>query len=112
MRWTLAKLLGFDSRQGRTSDRRTPKPSAPLLGLLLLLALVPPLLAQTAGETVGSFAMFSAVDRYRLELAVRSPGGVREVPLRRLAPHLSRDAKRIILPAAGGSFGRDQANIL
>jgi hypothetical protein len=78
----------------------------------LLLALLPPLVAQALGETVGSFAMFSVVERYQLKLGVRTPAGDRRVPLQRLAPYLSNDARRIVVSAESGGAGRDPANIL
>jgi hypothetical protein len=56
--------------------------------------------------------MFSALERYRLIIAVRSSAGERRLPLSRLTPHLSYDARRIILPAASGGLGRDQTSLL
>ena len=94
------------------SDRLTRKPPRPVLVALLALALLPPLVAQALGETVGSFAMFSVVERYQLKLSVRTPAGERRVPLRRLAPHLSSDARRIVVSAESGGAGRDPANVL
>ncbi len=81
--------------------------------LLLALAVLPPWLARIASYPVGDFAMFSAVERYHLELSVDLPGHPgAPVDVRSLAPHLSRDARAVILPAASNGFGKDQIDLL
>ncbi len=80
-------------------------------GLVLSIFLLP-LLARASGNVVGAFSMFEHLERYRLELSVHAAGGWRPVPVRALAPHLSRDAKRMILPAATDTVGADQVRLV
>lgn len=86
----------------------------PLLVLigLLLLAVLPPFIAQALGSTVGSYTMFNRLERYRLELRAETPGGHVDMPVRSLAPHLSREARIILLPAAGFAIGADQVDVV
>ena len=56
--------------------------------------------------------MFSSIERYHLELSVSTPAGTTLVPVSSLAPHLSRDAKFVILPAGSNGFGKDQTDLL
>ena len=94
--------------------RTTPSKGPPRWVLLTLLALftLPPFVARALGSPIGDFAMFSRIGRYHLELSVITPQGDTIVPLRELKPHLSRDARLIILPAASNGFGQDQTDLL
>ena len=56
--------------------------------------------------------MFSRIGRYRLALSVREASGSVVISGAELAPHLSRDARLVILPAGGQGFGDDQADLL
>lgn len=94
-----------------TSGATSP-PSRWLLGTLLALAFASPFLARAAGTVWGSFGMFQRVERYHLELFVHTASGDASVPLSTLAQHLSRDARRIILPAAGQAYGTDQIDLV
>jgi hypothetical protein len=69
-------------------------------------------LAQAFGTFVGAFSMFTRLERYHLELAVRTASGEQPVALRSLAPHLSKEAKRVILPAQGYAIGADQVDLV
>jgi hypothetical protein len=80
--------------------------------LLFALATLPPFVARALGSPVGDFAMFSRIGRYRLELSVLEPTGSETISRAELAPHLSRDARPVILPAGGLGFGDDQADLL
>lgn len=61
---------------------------------------------------VGSFTMFKRLERYHLELWLETEHGEREVPWRSLAPHLSLEAARILLPAEGFAVGADQVDLV
>ena len=82
------------------------------LVVLLGLTLGTPFVARSSGYPVGDWAMFSSIERYHLELSVNEPTGTTSVPVHSLAPHLSRDARFVILPAAGNGFGKDQTDLL
>jgi hypothetical protein len=56
--------------------------------------------------------MFSRVVRYHLDLGVRLGGTERRVSVRSLAPHLSRAARPIVLPAEGQAIGADQVDVV
>lgn len=87
-------------------------PAPRVLITLLVLAFVPPFVAQASGSVVGSFTMFNRIERYHLELWLETPEGERQIRLRSLAPHLSRDAARILLPAEGFAVGADQVDLV
>ena len=88
-----------------------PLPHARILfGVVFVAAL--PVASYATGETVGAFRMFTDLTEYRLTLDVVSPQGRRNVPLSRLAPHLGRDARRVILPAARGFVGETNSELL
>jgi hypothetical protein len=87
-------------------------PPRPVLLGLLTLAVAPPFLALLSGSSVGAFGMFARLERHHLEIDVVLPSGSRRFALRRLAPHLSRDARRIVLPADGYPLGADQVELL
>jgi hypothetical protein len=73
---------------------------------------LPPFVARGLGTRIGAFAMFVRVERYHLDLDVQTGSGVRRVDVRRLSPHLSRDARQVILPAAGHGYGLEQIDEL
>lgn len=104
----------MSSKASEDRDRRpTPRPpSRWALGSLLALALIPPWLSRAFSWPVGDFAMFSSIERYHLDLSLEIGAQSRPVQLRSLAPHLSRDARNVILPAASNAFGKDQADLL
>ena len=83
-----------------------------MLVLLLAVATLPPFVARALASPVGDFAMFSRIGRHRLELSVREAAGSVAISGAELAPHLSRDARLVILPAGGQGFGDDQADLL
>jgi hypothetical protein len=56
--------------------------------------------------------MFTRVERYHLELSAELPGGSRRILPSELEPHLSRDARRVVLPAEGYGFGQEQVQLL
>jgi hypothetical protein len=87
-------------------------PSRPLLCGLLLLAISPPFVARALGSGPFAFAMFTRIERYHLELDAELPGGWRRLSLSELSPHLSRDARRVLLPAQGYGFGQEQVQLL
>lgn len=87
--------------------------NASQLKVLVLVAVgCLPLVSRLLGTPVGAFSMFERLERYRLEVSARTLGGEREVPLRTLAPHLSRSAQRIVMPAASNALGADQVPLL
>lgn len=88
------------------------KPPFPVLLGLLMLAVLPPFAAQAVGSTVGSYTMFGRLERYHLELTASTPDGAVAVPVRVLAPHLTREARIILLPAAGFGIGADQVDVV
>ena len=63
--------------------------------LAALVAL--PLAGALRATSVGSFRMFTAPVAYDVQVAVIESGGVRYLPSRALAPHLSPDAARVLL---------------
>jgi hypothetical protein len=87
-------------------------PSRLLLVALLLLALTPPLVSQATGSVVGSFTMFSRLEGYHLALRVVAPSGARPVRVASLAPHLSSEARYMLLPAQGHAVGADQVDVV
>jgi hypothetical protein len=87
-------------------------PPRPVLLALLLLAVAPPFCARARGTGIGAFGMFARIERHHLELEVVMPSGPERFALARLAPHLSRDARQIVLPAAGYPLGADQIDLL
>jgi hypothetical protein len=88
-------------------------PPRPVLCALLALATLPPLLSQASGSVVGSFTMFNRVVRYHLELRVQEDDGTeRRISVHSLAPHLSRAARPILLPAEGHAIGADQVDVV
>jgi hypothetical protein len=95
-----------------TSGETRPSPSRWSLLALLTLAFGSPFLARALGTMWGSFGMFQRVERYHLELTAETPRAEETVRLSELAPHLSRDARRLILPAAGHAFGSDQIELV
>ena len=87
-------------------------PPRPVLCALLALATVPPLVSQASGSVVGAYTMFHRVVRYHLDLGVVEHGTERAVSVRSLAPHLSRPARPILLPADGQAIGADQVDVV
>ncbi|MGC4095289.1 MAG: hypothetical protein QM756_46670 [Polyangiaceae bacterium] len=98
--------------RGPRQRRPSPKPPAWALFVLLLLAILPPFVAQAFGSSIGSYTMFNRLERYRLELRASMPAGDVDIPVRALAPHLSREAKIILMPAAGFGIGADQVDVV
>jgi hypothetical protein len=86
-------------------------PPRPVLLALLLLAVLPPFVAQAQGSVIGSYTMFHRLSRYHIELGAVGPDGERRVELRSVAPHLSREARVILLPAGGQAVGADQVEV-
>jgi hypothetical protein len=83
------------------------------LVVLLALACAPPLLLQAFGDGPGSFAMFTRPERYRLRvLSTRADRSRVYVPLARLAPHLGKDARRIIIEAEDWYVGETHVALL
>src|SRR5262245_54407228 len=97
---------------GHEETRRRPIPPRLVLSLLLVLAVVPPFVSQASGSVVGAYTMFHRMVRYHLELGVLEGGRERSVPVRSLAPHLSRTARPILLPAEGYAIGADQVDVV
>ncbi len=82
-----------------------------LLGLLIL-AVAPPFVARAAGTFVGASTMFTQLERYHVEISVHTPAGNEPMPLHLLAPHMSRDARNILLPSEGHAVGASQIAIV
>jgi hypothetical protein len=72
------------------------------------LAIAPPFVAQAMGTFVGAGTMFTQVERYHIEIALTTSRGTEPLPLHLLAPHLSRDARIIVLPAESHGVGASQ----
>ena len=87
-------------------------PSRSLLVALLSLAVLPAFVAQAQGSVVGSYTMFHRLSFYHLDLAVDLDGGARRVELRSIAPHLSPEARLILMPAGGSAVGADQIDVV
>ena len=87
-------------------------PPRPVLAVLLLLATVPPFVAQASGSVVGSYTMFNRIERYHVELGVVLPEGERRVLLRSVAEHLGRESRTMLLPADGYALGADQVDVV
>jgi hypothetical protein len=87
-------------------------PPRPVLAVLLLLATLPPFVAQASGSVVGSYTMFNRIERYHVELGVVLPEGERRVLLRSLAEHLTPESRPILLPADGHALGADQVDVV
>jgi hypothetical protein len=101
---TRAAELGF--------FRMAPPPPRWWFALLLAVSFGSPFVARAAGTMWGSFGMFQRVERYHVDITRRTAHGDEPVPLSSLAPHLSRDARRLILPAAGQAYGTDQIELV
>jgi len=72
-----------------------------------------PVWLRVGGSTLGSFGMFTAPVAYRLQLtAENSAGETHQIPIASLAPHLGRDARRVILPAGSGFVGETQVTLM
>jgi hypothetical protein len=87
-------------------------PSRSVLCLLLALVVLPPFAAQVSGTVVGSYTMFSRLERYHIELVQKDTAGQHRLSLRALRPHLSPAARRILLPAEGHAVGADQIDLV
>ncbi len=87
-------------------------PPRPVLAVLLVLATVPPFVAQASGSVVGSYTMFNRIERYHVELGVALPEGERRGLLRSLSQHLTRESRPILLPADGYAMGADQVDVV
>jgi hypothetical protein len=87
-------------------------PARPVLVGLLLLATLPPFVAQASGSVVGSYTMFNRIERYHVELGVVLPEGERRVLLHSLAEHLTHESRPILLPADGQALGADQVDVV
>jgi len=87
-------------------------PPRPVLAVLLVLATLPPFVAQASGSVVGSYTMFNRIERYHVELGVVLPEGERRVLLRSLAQHLTHESRPILLPADGYAMGADQVDVV
>jgi hypothetical protein len=87
-------------------------PPRPVLAVLLLLATLPPFVAQASGSVVGAYTMFNRIERYHVELSVVLPDGERRVLLRSLAQHLTHESRPILLPADGYAMGADQVDVV
>jgi hypothetical protein len=87
-------------------------PPRPVLAVLLLLATLPPFVAQASGSVVGSYTMFNRIERYHVELSVVLPEGERRVLLRSLAQHLTHESRPILMPADGYAMGADQVDVV
>ena len=83
-----------------------------MLVLLLAVATLPPFIARALHSPVGDFALFSRIGQYQLEVSVQGPSGSEVVEPAELAPHLSRDARLVLLPPGGRGFGDDQADLV
>jgi len=94
------------------SPHPTEAPRSALLLLVTTLVLGSPLLLQAFGEGPGSFSMFTRPERFRLRILLETPTGNRPLPVAALGPHLGRDARRIILPAAKGFVGETHVSLL
>ena len=79
---------------------------------MLAVVLCLPVVSRSLGTPVGAFSMFERLERYRLTLHVRTAAGERQVALKRLIPHLSQAAQRIIMPAESNALGADQVPLL
>lgn len=93
-------------------SQRVRRPPRWALALAVSLLFATPFVARLSDFPIGDYAMFARIERYHLDLMVDEPTGSRGVPVRSLAPHLSRDARAVILPAASTGFGKDQTDLL
>jgi hypothetical protein len=89
-----------------------PRPPRWVLVGLVVLAATPPFVARAFGTGLGAFSMFTRLERYHLELSVETPSGSERVAVPSLAPHMSRDAAQVILPASSYGFGQEQIDEL
>jgi hypothetical protein len=97
---------------GTNASRSISKPPRSILLTLLVLALGAPLLAHASSSVVGAYSMFGHLERYHIEVQISGEAGKRQVSLRSLAPHLSRDAREMLLPADGNAIGADQVRLV
>lgn len=88
------------------------RPSDAALGALAVALCLPPVAHLAGLPGVGSFAMFSDLGEYRIRIAIESDGAWRSVPVRRLARHMGRDARRVILPASRWRRGETSVELL
>jgi len=87
-------------------------PSRELLCVLLVMAGSSPFVARALDSGPFAFGMFTRVERYHLEVRAELATGSRRLRLSELAPHLSRGARRVVLPAEGYGFGQEQVQLL
>lgn len=87
-------------------------PPRPVLIALLLLAVTPAFVAQARGSVIGSYTMFHRLALYHLDLTAVFVEDERRVELRTLAPHLSPEARIILMPAGGRAVGADQIDVV
>jgi hypothetical protein len=73
---------------------------------------LPPFIAQWCDSVVGAFTMFRRIERYHIDLEVTDAARVKRlVSLPSIAPHLTPEAQRILLPAEGRGAGADQIDV-
>lgn len=104
---TMVVLLGafLPSAQERQSFARPPLRQTVLA---LALAAGVPLLAALLSTKVGSYSMFTRLAFYKVEMSVDGMPFYR----RKLAPHLGRDAARVVLSGNGRGIGETNVEIL
>lgn len=91
----------------------TLRPHDAILVALVLAMIAPPVAHLAGAPGVGSFSMFSAPREYRLRISIVGGSGAAEpVALRSLAAHLSRDARRVIVPASTWRMGETSLELL
>lgn len=88
-------------------------PRTPWLVGLALFAFALPLGLQAFGNGVGSYSMFTQPVLYRVRIVVTLQDGSRKaVPVKKLTPHLGRDARRVVGNATQWFVGETQANLM
>jgi hypothetical protein len=82
--------------------------------LLSAAIMLPTLLAWSRGSAPASYRMFTRPERLRMVMVVFTPQGQRNVPLARVAPHLTEDARRVLHArgADGSMIGEVSAEAL
>jgi hypothetical protein len=91
----------------------SPRVPRACIVLALLLSAALPALSTVTGSSVGAFRMFTDLTHYHLTVhRMSDPGAWSVVPLDRLAPHLGRDARRVILPAQQWALGETNSELL
>lgn len=89
------------------------RPHGAWLALLVAIMVGPPIAHRLGAPGVGSFSMFTDIREFRVLLRTGAPPlPPRQLPMSILAPHLGRDARRLLTGAGRFVLGETQIDLL